>query len=107
MTCNIHHSNHHIQIALHVTEYGDEFIRQVTERGIAEQLKQTNSLKKTIDTAKRRIEQIDNIISQLLRGQGCRGNHRRYFHKAFGKVHSRAEKTERCFESGSKRVGGS
>ena len=42
----------------YVSEYEDEFIRQVMERGTAEQLKQTNSLKKTIDAAKRRIEQI-------------------------------------------------
>ena len=48
-----------------VSEYEDEFVRQVMERGTAEQLKQTNSLKKTADAAKRRIEQIDSIISQL------------------------------------------
>ena len=49
----------------YVSEYEDEFVRQVMERGTAEQLKQTNLLKKTIDTAKRRIEQIDSVISQL------------------------------------------
>ena len=48
-----------------VSEYEDEFVRQVMERGTAEHLKQTSSLKKTIDTAKRRIEQIDSVISQL------------------------------------------
>lgn len=48
-----------------VSEYEDEFVRQVMERGTAEQLKQTNSLKKTADAAKRRIEQIDSVISQL------------------------------------------
>ena len=48
-----------------VSEYEDEFVRQVMERGTVEQLKQTNSLKKTADAAKRRIEQIDSIISQL------------------------------------------
>ena len=48
-----------------VSEYEDEFVRQVMERGTAEQLKQTNSLKRTADVAKRRIEQIDSIISQL------------------------------------------
>ena len=48
-----------------VSEYEDEFVRQVMERGTAEQLKQTNSLKRTADAAKRRIEQIDSIISQL------------------------------------------
>lgn len=50
---------------VYISEYEDEFIRQVMERGTAEHLKQTNSLKKTIDTAKRRIEQIDSVISQL------------------------------------------
>lgn len=35
------------------------------EQGTAEHLKQTNSLRKTIDTAKQRIEQIDSVISQL------------------------------------------
>ena len=48
-----------------VSEYEDEFVRQVMERGTAEHLKQTSLLKKTIDTAKRRIEQIDSVISQL------------------------------------------
>ena len=48
-----------------VSEYEDEFVRQVMERGTAEQLKQTNSLKRTADVAKRRIEQIDSVISQL------------------------------------------
>lgn len=48
-----------------VSEYEDEFVRQVMERGTTEHLKQTSSLKKTIDTAKRRIEQIDSVISQL------------------------------------------
>ena len=48
-----------------VSEYEDEFVRQVMELGTAEHLKQTSSLKKTIDTAKRRIEQIDSVISQL------------------------------------------
>ena len=48
-----------------VSEYEDEFVRQVMERGTAEQLKQTNSLKKTAGAAKRRIEQIDSIVSQL------------------------------------------
>ena len=48
-----------------VSEYEDEFVRKVMERGTAEQLKQTNSLKRTADVAKRRIEQIDSIISQL------------------------------------------
>ena len=48
-----------------VSEYEDEFVRQVMERGTAEHLKQTSSLKKTIDTATRRIEQIDSVISQL------------------------------------------
>ena len=52
-------------IMVYVSEYEDEFVRQVMERGTAEHLKQTNSLKKTIDTAKRRIEQIDSVISQL------------------------------------------
>lgn len=49
----------------YVSEYEDEFIRQVMERGTAEQLKQANSLKKTVDATKRRIEQIDSVISQL------------------------------------------
>ncbi len=52
-------------IMVYVSEYEDKFIRQVMERGTAEHLKQTNSLRKTIDTAKRRIEQIDSVISQL------------------------------------------
>lgn len=52
-------------IMVYVSEYEDEFIRQVMELGTAEHLKQTNSLKKTIDTSKRRIEQIDSVISQL------------------------------------------
>ncbi len=49
----------------YVSEFEDEFIRQVMERGTAEQLKQTNALKKTIDTAKRRLDQIDSIIAKL------------------------------------------
>ena len=49
----------------YVSEYEDEFIRQVMVRGTAEHLKQTSSLRKTIDTSKRCIEQIDSVISQL------------------------------------------
>lgn len=49
----------------YVSEFEDEFIRQVMERGTAEQLKQINALKKTIDTAKRRLDQIDSIIAKL------------------------------------------
>ncbi len=51
--------------ALRRSEFGDEFTRQVMERGAAEQLKQSSALKKNIDTAKRRLDQIDSIIAKL------------------------------------------
>ena len=49
----------------YVSEFEEEFTRQVMERGIAEQQKQSSALKKTIDTAKRRLDQIDGIIAKL------------------------------------------
>lgn len=49
----------------YVSEFEEEFTRQVMERGTAEQQKQSSALKKTIDTAKRRLDQIDGIIAKL------------------------------------------
>ena len=49
----------------YVSEFEEEFTRQVMERGNAEQQKLTSSLKKTADTAKRRLEQINSVIAKL------------------------------------------
>ena len=49
----------------YVSEFEEEFTRQVMERGTAEQQKQSSAQKKTIDTAKRRLDQIDGIIAKL------------------------------------------
>lgn len=49
----------------YVASYEDEFVNKVMERGTAEQEKQISGLKKTADTAKRRLDQIDGIVAKL------------------------------------------
>ena len=54
-------------------DYEDEFVQQVTDNTLAEQMRQQAEIKRQFDQQTRRTREIDTIIQRLYEDVCCKG----------------------------------